>query len=84
MKNARILVVDDESLVRCSLKERLERDGHHVLAADSGRQALARLRDGVDPVLLDYRLPDTDGLGVRATYGNCATPSSARCFSDLE
>ena len=64
MKNARILIVDDESLVRCSLKDRLERDGHHVLAADSGRQALARLRDGVDLVLLDYRLPDTDGLGV--------------------
>ena len=64
MKNARILLVDDEPQLRWSVKERLERDGHHVLEADSGRRALEQLRDGVDLVLLAHRLPDIDGLEV--------------------
>ena len=64
MQNATILVVDDEALIRWSLSERLKSDGYHVLEADTGSAALDRLRDGVDLVLLDYRLPDTDGLAV--------------------
>src|SRR5215210_800837 len=64
MKNATILVVDDELLIRWSLGERLKSDGYRVLEAETGGDALERLRDGVDLVLLDYRLPDTDGLEV--------------------
>src|SRR5262245_40587984 len=64
MQNATILVVDDEELIRWSLSERLKGDGYTVVEAETGRAALERLQDGVDLVLLDYRLPDTDGLSV--------------------
>src|SRR5215216_2469532 len=64
MPNATVLVVDDEALIRWSLTERLKSDGYTVLEADTGKAALERLADGVDLVLLDYRLPDTDGVTI--------------------
>src|ERR671912_2177251 len=64
MPKATILVVDDEALIRWSLKERLQAEGHTVLEAETGKAALEKLPDGVDLVLLDYRLPDTDGLSL--------------------
>ena len=59
-----ILVVDDERLIRWSLKERLEKDGYRVLEAGTGREALEQLSSGVDLALLDLQLPDTDGLSL--------------------
>ena len=64
MPNATVLVVDDEALIRWSLTERLKSEGYNVLEADTGRAALERVGEGVDLVLLDYRLPDTDGVSV--------------------
>jgi two-component system response regulator AtoC len=64
MPNATVLVVDDEALIRWSLTERLKSEGYHVLEAETGRAALDQLAEGVDLVLLDYRLPDTDGVSV--------------------
>src|SRR6476620_7536222 len=64
MPKATILVVDDEALIRWSLSERLKSEGYDVLEADTGRAALEQLPEGVDLVLLDYRLPDTDGVSV--------------------
>ena len=64
MGHATVLVVDDEQLIRWSLVERLRADGHEVLEAGTGEEALERARDGVDLVLLDYKLPDTDGVTV--------------------
>jgi two-component system, NtrC family, response regulator AtoC len=64
MPKATILVVDDEALIRWSLSERLQSEGYEVLEAEDGRGALEKLPEGVDLVLLDYRLPDTDGLSV--------------------
>jgi DNA-binding NtrC family response regulator len=59
-----ILLVDDEALIRWSLGERLKAEGFHVLEADNGRRAIEQLREGVDLVLLDYKLPDTDGVSI--------------------
>ena len=64
MTGARILVVDDEQLIRWSLVERVRSEGHHVEEAATGEEALERARDGVDLVLLDYKLPDLDGVTV--------------------
>jgi len=59
-----ILVVDDDALLRWSLQERLQEWSYCVLGAGSGRDALKQCSSGVDLVLLDFRLPDTDGLAV--------------------
>src|SRR6516225_5484715 len=64
---ATILVVDDESLIRWTLSERLGADGHAVVEADTAKAALARFGPDVDLVLLDFRLPDSDGLTVLKT-----------------
>ena len=64
MPKATILVVDDEALIRWSLTERLKADGYEVLEADTGHAAIEKLPEGVDLVLLDYRLPDTDGVSI--------------------
>lgn len=59
-----VLVVDDEKLIRWSLRERLEQAGYKVIVAGSGRETLERLDDHVAIVLLDVRLPDVDGLDL--------------------
>jgi DNA-binding NtrC family response regulator len=60
---ARILVVDDEKLIRWSVGERLQRDGYEVLSAESGEEALELLAaQSPDLMLLDVRLPGIDGL----------------------
>jgi DNA-binding NtrC family response regulator len=64
MASRRVLVVDDEPLIRWSLTERLRADGHEVLEAESAAEALEKAASGVDLVLLDYKLPDEDGLSV--------------------
>ena len=64
MAHPTILVVDDEQLIRWSLTERLRSEPFEVLEAETGAEALDKLREGVDLVLLDYRLPDTDGVTV--------------------
>ncbi|HEX9398989.1 MAG TPA: sigma-54 dependent transcriptional regulator [Anaeromyxobacter sp.] len=60
---ARVLVVDDEKLIRWSVAERLQRDGYEVLSAESGEQALEIIAaTPPDLMLLDVRLPGIDGV----------------------
>jgi DNA-binding NtrC family response regulator len=64
MANATVLVVDDEALIRWSVKERLAHEGLNILEAGTAAGALEQASDAIDLILLDYRLPDSDGLTV--------------------
>jgi signal transduction histidine kinase len=60
-----ILVVDDQEEVLISVKLLLERDGHRVLTAASGEEALGLFRDHhIDLVIVDYFMPGMDGETV--------------------
>jgi DNA-binding NtrC family response regulator len=59
----RVLVIDDDPLVRWALGARFEELGLEVIEAGSVRETLEREGDA-DLVLLDVRLPDGDGLAT--------------------
>jgi DNA-binding NtrC family response regulator len=62
---SRVLVVDDEPKLGRFVQEMLELDGHEVVGAGGGAEALARLSEGgIDVVVTDLRMPDVDGLAV--------------------
>ncbi len=73
---SKILVVDDDALMRRTLKYRLEREGFAITTAESGEEALTFARqDRPDLVLLDIGLPGLDGLTVaRALERELSTP----------
>ena len=65
MRQQKILVVDDEHLIRWSLEQNLKKQGYEVVTAASGEDALKLLKDDVpDLMLLDIQLPGIDGLAV--------------------
>jgi two-component system, NtrC family, response regulator AtoC len=65
MAETRILVLDDDALIRTVLSDRLERAGHTVRVAGSIAEVRALLRTGVpDLALLDMKLPDGEGTDL--------------------
>ena len=67
--NLRVLVVEDETLIRWSIAETLAHEGHSVIEAGDARSAMAALTQPdqpIDVVLLDVRLPDSRDLGLLA------------------
>jgi two-component system response regulator AtoC len=64
MAHETILVIDDERLIRRSIARRLQTAGYDVAEAEDGRSGLARAAAGVDLAIVDYRLPDIDGMEV--------------------
>src|SRR5690606_35019026 len=74
-----VLVVDDDALNRYLLAEALAVDGHHIIEAADGLQALALVRAQLpDLVLLDIDMPGMDGLAtcreIRALPGARLVP----------
>ena len=65
----RILVVDDEPLIRWSLSETLAERGYEVVESGDANGARLAVDDdqAFDVVLLDYRLPDSDDLSLLAS-----------------
>jgi DNA-binding response OmpR family regulator len=71
---ARILVVDDEPDIRLLAKVNLELDGHEVLVAGDGEQALVAVADSTpDLVVLDVMMPAVDGWTVLERMKSDAT-----------
>src|SRR6516165_3197502 len=65
MGQKRILLVDDEKLVRWALTQKCTEFGYQTLEAENGEQALRALQsENVDAVLLDVHLPDLSGIEV--------------------
>lgn len=65
---ARVLVVDDVALNRKVVAAILERDGHRVVLAATGEEAVARVAEGprFDLVLMDLHMPGMDGIAATA------------------
>ena len=65
MSSAKILIVDDELIMRESLAGWLQRDGHVVQTAPSGEEALEKLKDShFDIMLVDIKMEGISGLDV--------------------
>lgn len=65
-RGLRVLIVDDEPLIRWSLAETLLDSGHRVTEACDGASALNSLNadEPPDVIVLDYRLPDSSDLSL--------------------
>jgi len=64
-KKKKVLLVEDEAVLRESIRDWLVEDGYDVETVETGEEALKRIKDeefGV--VVLDLRLPDIDGMTV--------------------
>lgn len=60
---AKILVVDDEELVRLTLRQMLEAEGHEIMEARNGREALSiHTSTPADLVLTDIIMPEQEGI----------------------
>ena len=65
MGNTKILIVDDELIMRESLAGWLERDGHEITTAPSGEEALEILKEArFDILLVDIKMEGISGLEV--------------------
>ena len=65
MEHAKILVIDDEKLLRWSLEQNLSKEGYTVITAEKGLEGLELFTaEQPDIVLLDIHLPDISGLQI--------------------
>lgn len=75
--SAHILVVDDNGLIRTTLKRHLESWGHRVSLAANGHEAMPWLKqDRPDVIVLDLFMPGMDGFETlyEITHGACRVP----------
>lgn len=63
-EKTRIMVIDDDELVRCGVAYMLDRLGHQSILVESGQEALSRIEasEEVDIIVVDLLMPGMDGL----------------------
>jgi len=77
----RVLLADDNATNLALIREMLCRDGHDVVAATSGTEALSHLaNDAFDLVMLDYNMHDIDGAQVWSIYSMSRTKPAPTYF----
>ncbi len=60
---ARVLIVDDEESLRALYQSELTEEGHDVLVASNGKEAMALLQEeALDAVIMDIHMPEMDGI----------------------
>ena len=73
-QSAKVLIVDDEELIRMNLRMLLEDLGYCVVEAADGREGLDAFdREGPDLILVDLRMPVMDGLSMIAALREKST-----------
>jgi len=76
VRKYRILIVDDDKLVRWSLIEVLNQNGYEAISTETGEEAINRIEDTTfDLVITDLKLPGIGGFDVlnRAKEVNSST-----------
>jgi len=64
MTSKRVLVADDDPVVRALLRNLLSAEGYTIVEAKTGNEVLQALNDHIDLVLMDVRMPDLGGMEV--------------------
>jgi DNA-binding NtrC family response regulator len=65
MAHTRILIVDDEEVMRDSLSDWLREDGYDVVAVESGAEAIEKVKaEAWNTLLVDLKMPGMDGIEV--------------------
>ncbi len=73
---ARILIVDDDELLRALLQFRLSADGHDVIALEDGSRVLLTVEEcGPDLIVLDAMMPVMDGFEILRRLKGGASPN---------
>jgi DNA-binding NtrC family response regulator len=67
MPAATILIVDDDALLRHALAERFGDDGYDIVESATAAEAIEAISPDIDLALLDFHLPDGDGLSILGT-----------------
>jgi DNA-binding NtrC family response regulator len=68
MTKGKVLVIDDEAIVRLSCDRTLSPEGYEVRLAKNGFEGMEMLaKEGFDLVLTDLKMPDMDGIEVLRT-----------------
>lgn len=72
-KVPKILIVEDEQLVRWSLAQSLSKAGFEIATATNGEKAIERIKDDhFDLVITDYNLPNINGFEVASAVKSCS------------
>lgn len=61
-RKIKVLIADDDPVIRALVRGILQKAGHDVVAAENGLRALELMNDQIDVVLLDLHMPEMDGL----------------------